>query len=99
MENPEIEAFSAIQKYEDVLCRFVVNPLVRCQTMVKIEIDQDLCIGDEICASTEPEIYEMRDDGFAYVVEGMEEVDDEALIEAARDAEAACPVDAITVSE
>ncbi|MDR5671649.1 hypothetical protein AArcCO_1851 [Halalkaliarchaeum sp. AArc-CO] len=68
--------------------------------MVTVEVDQDLCIGDEICASTVPDVFEMDDmDGLAHVVDGMEELDEESLIEMAREAEQACPVDAITVSE
>jgi len=66
--------------------------------MATVEVDQDLCVGDEICASMEPEIFEMRDDGLAYVVDGMEEIegDDVAAAKAAADA---CPVDAIIVEE
>ncbi|QSG06438.1 hypothetical protein HSR121_2107 [Halapricum desulfuricans] len=67
--------------------------------MATVEVDQDLCVGDQICASMEPEIFEMRDDGLAYVVDGMGELEDEAMIEAAKEAADACPVDAITVSE
>lgn len=66
--------------------------------MATVEIDQDLCIGDQVCASTQPDIYEMGDDGMAYVVEGKEEVEG-AELDMAREAEAACPVDAITITE
>lgn len=67
--------------------------------MATVEVDQDLCVGDQICASMEPEIYEMRDDGLAYVVDGMEEIEDDDFIAAAKDAADACPVDAIIVEE
>lgn len=67
--------------------------------MATVEVDQDLCVGDDICASMVPEIYEMGDDGLAYVVDGMDELDDEDLIASAKDAADACPVDAITVEE
>ncbi|MFB6201258.1 MAG: ferredoxin [Halorhabdus sp.] len=67
--------------------------------MATVEVDQDLCVGDNICASMEPEIFEMHDDGLAYVVEGMAELDDEERIAAAKEAADACPVDAITVTE
>ena len=66
--------------------------------MATVEVDQDLCIGDQVCASMHPDIYEMQDDGFAHVVEGMEEVDG-ADVDMAKEAAEACPVDAITVSE
>lgn len=66
--------------------------------MATVEVDQDLCIGDEVCAATQPDIFEMGDDGMARVIDGMESVDG-ADVDMAREAEAACPVDAITVSE
>ncbi|MBS3759900.1 ferredoxin [Halodesulfurarchaeum sp.] len=66
--------------------------------MATVEIDQDLCIGDQVCASMHPDIYEMGDDGFAYVVDGMEEVEGD-VVDRAREGAEACPVDAITVSE
>lgn len=67
--------------------------------MVTVEVDQELCIGDEICPSMAPEIFEMNGENVSVVIDGMEELDDESLIVAARDAEDACPVDAITVTE
>ena len=66
--------------------------------MANVEVDQDLCIGDEVCAATQPDIFEMGEDGMAHVKDGMAEVDG-ADVDMAREAEAACPVDAITVSE
>ena len=36
---------------------------------VKVWIDQDLCTGDGLCAEIEPAIFEMHDDGLAYVKE------------------------------
>ena len=35
----------------------------------KVFIDQDLCTGDGICAEIEPALFEMHDDGLAYVKE------------------------------
>ena len=66
--------------------------------MAHVEVDQDTCISDQVCAATAPEIFEMRDDGKAHVIEGKEEVEGGEL-EMAREAEAACPVDCITVEE
>lgn len=34
---------------------------------IKVWIDQDLCTGDGICAEICPKIFEMHDDGLAYV--------------------------------
>jgi ferredoxin len=67
--------------------------------MATVEVDQDLCIADQVCASMHPDIYEMGDDGFAHVVDGMEELDDEGDIDRAIEAAEACPVDAIIVEE
>lgn len=64
--------------------------------MASVNVDQDLCIGDQVCASMEPDIFEMGEDGFAHVVDGMETVED-GDVDRARDAAEACPVDAITV--
>ena len=37
--------------------------------MVKVWIDQDLCTGDGLCAEICPSVFEMHDDGLAYVKE------------------------------
>jgi ferredoxin len=37
--------------------------------MIKVWIDQDLCTGDGLCAEIAPDIFEMADDGLAYVKE------------------------------
>lgn len=36
---------------------------------MRVWIDQDLCTGDGICAEICPKIFEMHDDGLAYVKE------------------------------
>lgn len=36
---------------------------------MKVWIDQDLCTGDSLCAEICPPIFEMHDDGLAYVKE------------------------------
>lgn len=36
---------------------------------IKVWIDQDLCTGDGLCAEIAPDIFEMADDGLAYVKE------------------------------
>ena len=36
---------------------------------MKVWIDQDLCTGDGLCVEIEPALFEMHDDGLAYVRE------------------------------
>jgi ferredoxin len=36
---------------------------------IKVWIDQDLCTGDGLCTEIAPDIFEMHDDGLAYVKE------------------------------
>ena len=38
-------------------------------TTLKVWIDQDLCTGDGLCVEITPDIFEMHDDGLAYVKE------------------------------
>lgn len=35
----------------------------------KVWIDQDLCTGDGLCAEIAPDVFQMHDDGLAYVKE------------------------------
>lgn len=36
---------------------------------MRVWIDQDLCTGDGLCAEIAPKVFEMHDDGLAYVKE------------------------------
>jgi len=58
-------------------------------------VDRDLCIGCGLCEDICPEIFQMRDDGYAYVIAEDPGPDMYGCVE---DAEASCPVDAISVS-
>ena len=60
---------------------------------MKVEVDQDLCIGDGVCADICPEVFEMRDDDLAYVkIDGDVPANLEGTCKEACDA---CPVEAI----
>lgn len=39
--------------------------------MMRVWIDQDLCTGDGLCAEICPDIFEMHEDGLAYVKEAF----------------------------
>jgi ferredoxin len=63
---------------------------------MKAVVNHDQCIGDSICADTCPEVFEMRDDGLAYViVDGDVPADVEAKV---KEAAEACPTTAIEIS-
>ena len=36
---------------------------------LKVWVDQDLCTGDGLCAEIAPDVFQMHDDGLAYVKE------------------------------
>jgi ferredoxin len=62
---------------------------------MKVIVDPDLCIGCGVCEEACPEVFEMREDGLAYVIEadpGHE------LYGPIRDSEDMCPVDAISIT-
>ncbi|OIO87753.1 MAG: ferredoxin [Candidatus Aquicultor secundus] len=64
--------------------------------MKKPVIDHDECIGDGICEQICPEVFELRDDGLAYVIN---ENPDESLYDKIEEAVEECPAAAITFEE
>ena len=63
---------------------------------MKVTIDHSLCIGDGICEEICPEVFELRDDGLAYVINENPDASLEAKVREAADA---CPTDAIIIEE
>ena len=64
---------------------------------MKIELDQDKCIGAGLCVIAAPELFDQRDDdGIAFL---LEETALGAAQGAAREAAAVCPAAAITLRE
>ena len=59
---------------------------------MKAIVDHAKCVGDGICADICPEVFEMRDDGLAYVI--VDEVP-EAAEATVKEAAEACPTIAI----
>jgi ferredoxin len=59
---------------------------------MKPTVDRDLCIGDGICEELCPEVFELRDDGLAYVIN---EEPENALWPEIKQAADECPTDAI----
>lgn len=62
---------------------------------VTVTVDHDLCQGHGQCQEVAPEVFELRDDGLAYVVG---EVTPERA-DVVQDAVWRCPVDAISTTE
>ena len=63
---------------------------------MKVIVDPDLCIGCNVCEDACPEVFEVREDGIAYVI-----AEDPAheLYGPIRDSVEMCPVAAISISE
>lgn len=63
---------------------------------MKVSVDFDLCTSNAVCMGIAPEVFEVRDDGFLYILNehpGLEF--DERL----RRAVASCPNGAISIEE
>ncbi len=62
---------------------------------MKISVNFDSCQSNALCMAAAPDIFEVRDDGYLYIlVEEPDESRRAAVMEAAR----LCPTQAITVS-
>lgn len=60
------------------------------------EIDESLCIGDGICVDICPEVFEMRDDNLAHVINEQPAPELHDKVSEAADA---CPTGAISLHE
>lgn len=60
---------------------------------MKVTVDYDLCAATGTCASICPEVFEVRSDGYLYI---LQEEPDEALRDKVADAEQMCPTGAIS---
>ncbi|EJO5347902.1 ferredoxin [Clostridium botulinum] len=61
---------------------------------MKAYVNQDTCVGCGLCPSICSEVFEMREDGKAYVIE--EDIKEE-VVHSAEEARDSCPVAAIDV--
>ena len=59
----------------------------------RVRVDKDLCMSSGRCVADQPRAFRFDDDEIAETTETVNEVADEALLEAARD----CPSEAIEV--
>jgi ferredoxin len=63
---------------------------------VKVTVDYDVCASTGSCMQVCPEVFEVRSDGFLYV---LQEEPPEELRDRVHQAEELCPTGAITVED
>jgi ferredoxin len=61
---------------------------------VKVVVDFDKCESNAVCMAAAPEVFEVRDDNFLYV---LQEEPPESLRDKVEEAAATCPTGAITI--
>ena len=61
---------------------------------MKVVVDFDACQSNAVCQGIAPEVFEVRDDGYLYI---LQEEPDEALRAKLQDAARSCPTQAITI--
>lgn len=62
----------------------------------KVTVDFDVCASTGVCAQTCPEVFEVRSDGYLYI---LQEQPSEALRSSVDNAAESCPTAAITVED
>ena len=63
---------------------------------MRVVVDYDLCESNAVCMSVAPEVFEVRDDDFLYV---LDETPPEELRAKVEEAVVRCPKQAITLQE
>ncbi len=63
---------------------------------MRATVDHDLCIGDAICESICPQVFELGDDGLSYVIADPYPADLQGEVEEAVES---CPTDAIAIHQ
>jgi ferredoxin len=63
---------------------------------VRVVVNFDLCESNAVCMAAAPEVFEVRDDDFLYVLDEQPPEELRAKVEAAV---AACPKQAISIEE
>lgn len=61
---------------------------------MRVVVDYDTCQSNALCMGAAPEVFEVRDDGFLYV---LDENPGEELRAKVEEAARVCPVQAITI--
>jgi ferredoxin len=63
---------------------------------MKVVVDYDVCASNAVCMGIAPEVFEVRDDGFLYV---LDEYPAAELQDRVRQAANNCPTGAITLED
>lgn len=63
---------------------------------VKVVVDFDRCASNAVCMSILPEVFEVRDDGFLYV---LNENPPESMRDRLEESVRSCPTQAISIAE
>lgn len=63
---------------------------------MRVVVDYDLCESNAICMGIVPEVFEVRDDDFLYL---LDETPPEALRERVEEAVRRCPKQALSIAE
>jgi ferredoxin len=63
---------------------------------MKVVVDYDVCASNAVCMGIVPEVFEVRDDGFLYVLQENPAAD---LQDKVRQAANNCPTGAITLED
>jgi ferredoxin len=61
---------------------------------MRVLVNFDLCQSNALCMGAAPEVFEVRDDGFLYI---LQETPDESLRSQVSEAARLCPTQAITI--
>ena len=63
---------------------------------MRVEVDYDKCKSNALCMGAAPEVFEVRDDNFLYV---LQDEPDEALRANVEEAVRVCPTQAISLAD
>lgn len=63
---------------------------------MKVVVDFDTCDGNGVCMSICPEVFEVKDDGFLYI---LQEEPGEELRDKVEGSQVSCPTQAISIED
>ena len=63
---------------------------------MKVVVDFDLCQSNAVCQGIAPEVFEVREDGYLYI---LKETPDESYRDKLNEAVRSCPTQAISIQD